>query len=153
MQRQRLLECPLLSGPAIDGDQAGLARYDSALWHCLKIGNPIGASHGDQFRVGIDGDPRLDVRRVIARFGGVLGRTHAANFRQPQDRIQSDHARIKMLAFEIDSFCAIGRNDFSDRGDFSIADQDLAGRKRFARNGVDGGAGEQNRLGERSGCE
>ncbi len=51
-----------------------------------------------------------------------------------------------MLAFEGDGSRAACRNRFANGGDFAVADQDLAGGKGFAGDGVDGGAGEEEGL-------
>lgn len=53
-----------------------------------------------------------------------------------------------MLAAEIYIGRPARRNGLSDSGDLAILDQHLARRKRLARNGVHGSAGEEEALGE-----
>ena len=142
MQSDRLFDRHVLGRPAVHGHEAGLAGDDAAARHGQEMRDAIGARDGNQFGIGVDRDPGLDIGRVFADLAGVARGADGVDFDEAERSGSRDESGIKVLAVELRYSVCLGFDDFLDGGDFAVLDQDLPRRKRRAGHRVDGRAGQ-----------
>ena len=81
----------------------------------------VGAGNRDEFRVGVDREPRLDLRRVGADLAGIDRGAHGRYFHQAKCGGRRDEAGEQVLPLEIDDLrltgggLILGRADGFDR--------------------------------------
>ena len=149
VQGDRLSDRHVLGRPAVRDQQTGLARHDPAAGNWKEMGDAVGARHGNQFGIRIHGHPRLNVRRVLAHFGGIARGANRVDFDESQRSRSRDEAGIKMQAVQFLNLVRFRLDGFVNGNDLAVPHQDLAGRERRAGDRVHGRAAEEKCLGKR----
>ena len=151
MERHRRIAEHVLVSPADRGQQAGLTGHGAALRCGQEVGDAVCPGDRDQFRVGVDRQPRLHLWRVGADFAGVDRGADRRDFHQAKRSGCGDDSRENVLSLEID------RVDFFELGHFlrradgldRVAIQkDETGCVSWAGHGVHNGVGQQGALGQ-----
>ena len=147
MERHGTFHGHFFHGPAVRDHEAGLSGDNAAAGHGQKIGDAVGAGDGNQLRIRIDGDPRLDIGGEFAHLRCITGRAHRIDLDQTERSRSGDESRVKMLAVEFHHLVRLHDDRLVHGFDFAVFDQHLAGRKRRAGNGMDRRAAEENGFG------
>ena len=88
------------------------------------MGESVGACDGDEFRIGVDGNPRFHIGGELANLGGVLRGADSVNFREPERRGGRDETGVQLQFAEIDNFCLASGPDVLANGlDDAIGDE------------------------------
>jgi hypothetical protein len=84
MQGRRLFENHVFGRPAVNNHQARLPRNHAAFRRRFKKRDAVGPRHGQQFGIGIDGDPGLHFRHELSDFLQVERGPHGFDLQQAE---------------------------------------------------------------------
>ena len=159
MQGDGLFDGQVFDGPAVELDEAAVTGDSPSGGDDLGMGVAVGSGHGDEFAVGVDGDPRADIGRIFPDFRGVAGGPECVDFQQTQDGGGGNQSGKDPLAAEFHDGVGLVGQSGTDFLDASISDQYRGVGEDRPRCGEDppvlqqdgGGLGRQNGGGQSEG--
>ena len=123
MQGDGFLDGQVFDGPAVELDEAAETGDRASGGDNMGMGVAVGSGHGDEFAVGVDGDPRADIGRIFPDFRGVAGGPECVDFQQTQDGGGSDQSGEDALTAELHDGVGLVGESGPDFLDASIADE------------------------------
>ena len=132
-----LFDGEILDGPAVELDEAAVAGDGPSAGDDMSVGVAVGAGHGDEFTVRIDGDPGADIGGILADFGGVAGGSEGVDFQQSQHGGGSDQSGEYPLTTEFYDGVGLVGEAGSHFFDATVADEDRRIGQDRTRGGED----------------